>query len=194
VIPPSREVYRALAEALDPVFAGTDMIRVRGLASPCWGALGGAESPSCFLSVQVDRKATDSFAGGGFRIELERSRQRVPARGLTGRALFFQLLTEAEIAALLAQQNAVIRSLPTPPATQVDLYLAGPVRQQYLKYFQPQQQFDPVACWLRYRTDGDVLTWGRLIAPLAIVLLERASSALEPDVLHLGKGPLKPAP
>jgi hypothetical protein len=186
----SADVYRDLALALDPVFARSDMARVRRLRRPAWVARHGADAPSCFFSLKVDSKATDPFSGQGFRVELERSRQPAPGRGLNGQALFFQLLTDEEMAPLLAQQNAVIRSLPSPPAQQIDLYPAGMVRQQYLKYFQPQERFDVVGCWFRYRTDRDVATWGRLISPLATVLMERANALLEPDVLYPHQGSL----
>ena len=184
------DVYNDLAEALDPALAGRDMSRVRRVKNPTWRTPPDGDSVSCFFSLQVDTKATDPFSGQKFRVELERSRHRGPARGLTGRALFFQLLTDEEIAPLLTQQNTVIRSLPSPPATQVDLYPAGPVRQQYLKYFQPQQRFDVVGCWFRYRTARDVAIWGGLISALAPLLVDRAIALLQPDVLHLGAGSL----
>ncbi len=61
----------------------------------------------------------DILAGGGFRIELEKSPALRPARGLNGCALFFQLLTPKESEEVLEYQNDVIRGLPDPPAAHV---------------------------------------------------------------------------
>lgn len=101
--PSSGDVRRDLAVALDPVLTQSGATRVRRVRHPSWAAQRGEHSLACFVSLRVDSKATDPFAGGGFRVELERSRHRVPARALTGRALFFQLLTDEEMASLLAE-------------------------------------------------------------------------------------------
>ena len=143
-----------------------------------------------FISFQVDSKATDVYAGGAFRVELEKSAGRRPAGGLQGRALFFQLLTSSEQAQLLAQQNRIIRSLQHPPQAHIDLYPAGPVRNQYLSYFQPQNEFDAINCWLRVKTTGDVESWAKSIEPLLALMLERATELLVPETLYLGQGAL----
>lgn len=70
-----------------------------------------------FLSVQVDDKATDTYADGGFRLELEKSPAARPASGLKGRARFFQLLTSRELGDLLALQAAATQPLPGRPMT-----------------------------------------------------------------------------
>jgi hypothetical protein len=145
---------------------------------------------STFISLQIDSKATDAFAGGKFRVELERSKNSLPARGLNGRALFFQLHRNDELAILLSEQNRIIESLPTPTIEQIELYPLGAVRDQYLKYFQPQRNFDVIYSWLRYHTDDDLVAWTRLLAPLAATLITRAEAILQPDVLHLGEDSL----
>ena len=53
--------------------------------------------------------------------------------------MFFQLLTDRELARLLAQPNEVIRMLPRPPTVQVEAYPAGPVREVYLSWFREQK-------------------------------------------------------
>jgi hypothetical protein len=191
-VPSSGEVYELLSTALDPILRQANMDHLRGLSYPAWRGPCGGSADSCFFSLHVDSKATDPFAGGGFRIELERSKQAIPARGLNGRALFFQLLNDRELSVLLSQQNKIIESLPQPPDGQITVYPAGPVRRQYLNYFEPQQKFDAVESWLRYRFAADVLTWANLLGPLVEPLLARASTVLQPDVLHLGAGYLLP--
>lgn len=147
-----------------------------------------------FLSLQVDRKAGDAYAGGSFRIELDKSRGRRPALGLNGRALFFQLLTEEERQGLLARQNRIIDSLPQPPPEQVQLYPAGGVRDIYLSYFEHQSKFDAVRCWLRYRTVDDLRGWASALSPLVRPLVTRAATYLSMDRRVLGQGYLLPEP
>jgi hypothetical protein len=105
--------------------------------------------------------------------------------------LFFQLLTDSEMVPLLAQQNAVIRKLESPPEAQVSLY-PGSVREQYLSYFEPQVRFDAIRCWLRYRDLDDIDAWVPTLAPTLGDLAERAATWLSPDAVSLGKGSLIP--
>jgi hypothetical protein len=182
------EVYAELTTCLSPVLDSCRMRPLKRVPYPAWRSDAGKLEEAVFFSLQVDAKATDPFAGGGFRIELEKSRQRIPARGLNGRALFFQLLGPAELDMLLAQQNRVIASRPTPPSEQVDLYPDGSVRQTYLGYFEPQAAFDAIDCWLRYGSLADVREWAGSLTPLIELLVERADAHLSPERLALGRG------
>ncbi len=183
-------VYSRLSAGLDPELTRTGMQRLSRAGYPSWRRRDGGKGMSTFISLQIDSKATDPFAGGEFRVELERSKQRLPARGLNGRALFFQLLRDDELAILLSEQNRIIESLPTPTIEQIELYPLGAVRDQYLKYFEPQRTFDVIRSWLRYHTDDDLAAWTRVLTPLVATLIERAESTLKPDVLHLGESSL----
>jgi hypothetical protein len=183
-------VYSRLSAGLDPALTRTGMQRLSRAGYPSWRRQDGGTGISTLISLQIDSKATDPFSGGGFRVELERSKNRLPARGLNGRALFFQLLRDDELAILVSEQNRIIDSLPTPTIEQIELYPAGAVRDQYLKYFEPQRKFDVAESWLRYHTDDDLAAWTRLFAPLVAAMIERAESNLKPDVLHLGEGSL----
>lgn len=190
VIPSPEVVYEELRLGLA---AALDQLRFQPLRTctyPAWCSPEAQEGRRIFLSLQVDSKATDPYAGGGFRLELEASTQRLPALGLNGRALFFQLLTSKELGTLLDRQNRVIRSLNAPSEEQILAYPEGPIRQQYLAYFAPQSAFDSVRCWLRYASSPDVREWTQLLAPLVQPLVHRASIYLSPDRRTLGKGTL----
>jgi hypothetical protein len=188
VLPSQKVVYSELAARLSPALESCGMRRLKRVSYPAWRSDDSELGEVIFFSLQVDRRATDPFKGGGFRAELEKSRQRDPACGLTGRALFFQLLTAEELETLLAQQNRVIGSRPKPPAEQVSLYPEGPVRRMYLSYFEPQSAFDAVRCWLRYGRLADVREWADALAPIVRPLNERADAYLSPERLALGQG------
>lgn len=189
-LPTPKEVYERLAEGLGPVLVELGMRRVPRLSWPCWVRQSPLTSDQVYLSLQVDEKATDPFSGGGFRVELEKSGSPRPAAGLNGRALFFQLLTSQEGAAVLACQNRVIQALPRPPAAQVELYPDGPVRRMYLSYFESQEGFDPVRSWMRYRTMDDLDAWVRTLEPLMGAMVSRAEEYLRRETRHLGRGSL----
>ncbi len=187
-IPTADEVHDHLSARLGPSLDELGLRRLRDVPYPAWRSAVDKSGQAIFLSWQVDAEATDPFAGGGFRIELENSKQQRPARGLNGRALFFQLMTVEELRILLAQQNRVIESLPKPPLEQVALYPEGPIRQQYLAYFQTQPSFDAVHSWLRYFTEADLTDWGTLLTPSLQLLVPRAAIHLTPDRRDLGRG------
>jgi len=188
---PTREtVYTELSRRLEPALASGKMKPLADVKYPAWRSQPDADGLVVFYSIQVDSKATDPFAGAQFRIEVEHSTQSLPARGLNGRALFFQLLTTEETRNLLTRQNEVISSLSTPPRSHVDLYPEGPVRQAYLGYFKRQRSFDSVNSWLRYGTESDVRDWAELLGPLVTPLIERAANVLRPDERYLGRGSL----
>jgi hypothetical protein len=181
------ETYSQLRVALDPVFQQRGLGEVRNVDFPAWSI--DSDGGRLFVSVQVDRKATDPYAGGAFRIEWEKSMGQIPGRGLSGRALFFQLLVPDAIEAMLKHQNSVIGSLSFPPTEQIGLYPDGAVRQQYLKYFEPQDGFDAVRSWLRFRTRNDLDAWVLVLAP-TIGPMMQAASQLDSETLYLGKGSL----
>ena len=185
---PTDFVYSELTARLSPALKSAHMKSLKRLRYPAWRSNPDAYGLVVFFSIQVDAKATDPFSGGGFRIELENSKQRLPARGLNGRAMFHQLLTSDELTTLLNQQNRVIGSLPKPTPEQVGLYPEGPVRRQYLEYFERQSTFDSVHGWLRYGSGADVQDWADLLIPLVQPLIARASAHLSPERLALGEG------
>ena len=187
-MPSSNEVIEALTAGLRSAFVAGGMTPV-GVHGACWERLL-PTGENLFFTIQVDSKATDPFSGGGFRFEVEKTRSARPAAGLNGRAMFFQLLQESEIAQLLAQQNRVIGSLPAPPDAQVGIYPAGTVRQMYLSYFQPQSGFDSVRTWLRFTSTDDIEAWVQLLAPLVAPVLDRAEVVVKAGTRHLGKGSL----
>jgi len=189
-MPSASDVYDTLQRMLGSELERLQMRRVATIGYPAWVSEVNASGERLFVSVQVDGKATDPYSGGGFRVEIEKSKDAKPASGLNGRALFFQLLTSAEAARLLARQNAVIESLVRPPVAQVEAYPAGSVRDQYLAYFEPQVEFDAVRCWLRFRTRADVTGWADALSPLLADLVDRGDKVLREDKRVLGKGPL----
>jgi hypothetical protein len=184
-----RKAESALAEALEPMLLSLGLQRVVGVSSPAWGRPSSEPGVTLYLTVQADSKARDSYSGGGIRFEFQKSTFRRPDHGLNGRALFFQLLDPAEREQLLQQQNAVIRSLRVPPREHVE-QLPAFLHDQYRSYFEPQADFDPIRCWLRFRSFQDVGAWGRVISPMLRGLLDRAEARLDMGTLHLGQGPL----
>ena len=188
-MPSRRDVYDIVVRRLTPDLERLGMHPVRAGDHPAWGKEI-TSGERLFLSVQVDGQATDQYSGGGFRVEVERSKATKPGQGLNGRALFFQLLTDAELRVLLERQNAVIDALAPPPSAQVEAYPAGPVRDQYLAYFDPQEKFDAVRCWLRFRSTADVAAWVDSLSPLLGPLLDRAEAVLRSEERFLGKGAL----
>jgi hypothetical protein len=189
-LPTPERVYEQLVAALEPAFAALDCKRLGALYYPCWITVDAASGEHVFISMQVDEKATDPYAGGGFRMSFEKTTMPVPNHGLKGRAHFFQLLRPDELASILEHQNRIIASLPGPPKSHVALYPAGMIREQYLSYFRPQHAFDAVDSWLRFRTLLDVEMWSRVFRPLLGNLVHRAATYLDPASLHLGRGSL----
>lgn len=189
-LPTPHDVYERLATGLGPMLTDRGMQRVPRLSYPCWGRQFQNSNEQVYLSLQVDDKATDGFSGGGFRIEIEKAVGRRPATGLNGRALFFQLLTAEELTTVLEQQNRVIRALPRPTTTHVEVYSAGRVRQQYLSWFEPQSGFDAIRSWMRYRSVHDVESWVGTLRPFMSVMVDRGADYLRRDTRHLGRGSL----
>lgn len=183
-IPAALDVYSRICERLEPALATLGYSAGKAKGFPWWSA----EFPpgQVFVSAQVDTKATDPYAGSGFRFEFERG-SGAPNRKLMGRALFFQLLADDELKKLLAQQNQVIASLGTPPQAQVDSYPEF-LRPQYLSYFQPQDSFDAVKCWMRYRDLADIDRWMECLMPLFPALDGRVRGHLKNDEMYLGRG------
>lgn len=179
-----RDVYAELGAQLEPGLTRLGYRRGPGRAYPWWYTVVG--DGRVFISAQVDTKATDPFAGGGFRLELERGGRGAPSAKLAGRALFFQLLQTEELGTLLAHQNQVIASLPSPPEAQVKAYPEF-LRPQYLSYFRAQDDFDEVRSWLRYRDLADIDRWAEILGPLLPILDGRARS-LKADQMYLGRG------
>ena len=193
--PPQRaEVYERLAVGLQPAAVAAGMRRVSRIHWPCWKTDALSSGEFLYLSLQVDEKATDTYAGGNFRIELEKSAAERPASGLAGRAMFFQLLTKQELTTLLAQQNRVIRRLPQPPTVQIEAYPTGPVRDVYLSWFREQGVFDAIRSWMRYRTLADVDEWVGVLAPLVGSFVRYAEVYLRRGTVHLGRGSLVNSP
>ena len=178
-----------MAERLGPTLDAVGLRVVSRVRFPAWGRPA-KDGASLFVIVQADAKATDEWAGAQFRVELEKAPAGKPSSGLTGRALFFQLLDTDELSSLLDHQNRVIRSLPRPPETHVAVYPAGEVRDMYQSYFAPQAGFDAVRSWLRCPTTADADTWAQVLTPMLPKMVERADRLLDRATLHLGKGSL----
>lgn len=184
-LPAPKEVYARIVEHLQPnlMLLGYSAGKTKGF--PWWYA---ENSPGrVFVSAQVDTKATDPYAGSGFRLELERGSGGAPNSKLVGRALFFQLLTDDELEALLRNQNQVIAALSPPPEGHTNAYPEF-LRPQYLSYFQPQDSFDAVKSWMRYRDLNDVDRWIELLTPLLPAIDRRARENLKSDQTYLGRG------
>jgi hypothetical protein len=138
-LPAARDVHSAIRDALDPV------VRPLGDVGKKGGAAGWSlkENPGrLFFQFQLHPKATDSYQGGQFVIELERTLGEGRAGAFSGRARFDQLLTQAELETVLEHQNEVIASLPRPPASHVASYPEF-LRDTYLEAFEPQGKFKP---------------------------------------------------
>lgn len=183
----STDVYARIARHLQPKL---ELLGYRPGATaefPWWYVTDG--NGRMFVSAQIDTKATDPFAGAGFRLEFEKGGAGVPNAKLVGRALFFQLLSNDELRPLLDLQNRIIESLPLPPEAQINSYPEF-LRAQYRSYFQPQAAFNAVQSWLRYRTLADVDRWMEMLAPLMSTVHERARTRLNADQMYLGRGQL----
>lgn len=190
-LPRAAAVYERIALGLEAPLAALGFGRGAKARFPWWAGEPIAVE-RVLVSAQVDSKATDPYSGGGFRLELEKAAQGAPNRKLGGRALFFQLLTHHQTLELLAQQNRIIAAGEPPPRSRVELYPEGDVREMYLSYFAPQEAFDAVHSWLRYRTLADVDSWATVLARLLEPLTRRAAELLHPASIHLGRGNLLP--
>ncbi|MEX2210115.1 MAG: hypothetical protein WD846_04510 [Patescibacteria group bacterium] len=180
------EVYARVSTHLDPGLAHLGYRAGAARSFPWWYA--DDRGDRLFVSGQVDTKAIDPYAGGGFRLEFEKgAKGAVPNAKLAGRALFFQLLKDDELRMLVARQNELIASLAGPPEAHVNAYPEF-LRPQYLSYFQPQEAFDAVNSWLRYRALGDVDRWMEILVPLLPILDQRARENLQANEMYLGRG------
>ncbi len=184
----AKALEQLLADRLSDALARDGLLSVR-CGWPTWRRPS-TEDKWLFVSLQADAKATDHWAGGQFRLEWQKSSSEKPSGGLTGRALFFQLLLPDELTKVLAQQNLVRLSLPIPTSDHAAAYPAGAVRDMYLSYFEPQTRFDPVSCWLACRSADHVGLWASTLAPLLPVMAERAERLLNDETVHLGQGSL----
>ena len=191
-VPSISEARERLAAGLEVVLSELRMKRVVRLSWPAW-VLPMSTDENLFVSVQVEERATDAYAGSVFRIELEKSPSSRPAGSLKGRALFFQLLTASELEDVLAYQNRVLSSLPQPPTAHIDRYPEGPVRDQYLSWFKERAGFDAVHSWMRFRTTADLDGWVQALVPVMAPMVRRAAECLHRDTVHLGKGSLTTA-
>lgn len=154
-----KDLYRYLEPRLEPHMDRLGLQRVK--AGPpwlLWKSQAADGDAHVFYSLQADAKATDAYAGGGFRIQLEKSSAKRPG-GVFGCAFFFQLLSDAEMDGILKVQNSVIRSFPPPPQEWIETYAAQSLDRQYLSWFDPQSDFNPIDCWFRYRTTEDLDAW-----------------------------------
>lgn len=78
--PKTAEVYERLAAGLHPTLKAAGMQLVRRIHWPCWWRPSStSEGDRLYLSMRLDHKATDTYAGGQFRIELEKTASDRPA-------------------------------------------------------------------------------------------------------------------
>jgi hypothetical protein len=94
-------------------------------------------------------------------------------------------LTDRELDVVLAQRSSLIRALPKPPPAQVAAYPLGPVRQEYLSWFEAQEGFDQIRTWMRYRRAADIDAWVQTPRPLMPMLVARAG---EPGTRNCSPG------
>jgi hypothetical protein len=179
-----------LADGFDLVLADLGAQRVPRFRWPAWVLKSPNRDEHVFLWLQAEDRGTDTYAGGMFRIEFEKSVSSRPAGGLKGRALFFQLLTPGELRDVLNYQNSVISTLPQPSAAHVESYPEGLVRAVYLSWFHAQKGLDAVHPWLRYRLESDLDGWATTLRPMIGPMVTRAADYLQRDAVHLGKGAL----
>jgi len=191
-LPRAAEVYERVVDGIGPRLSELGCKSRHAGRFPWWYRDHPSAGDRVFLSAQVDRHATDPYSGGSLALELEKASPatRTPNTGLTGRALFFQLLRDAELDVLLAHQNRIIADLEPPPPEQVELYPAGRVRRMYQSYFEQQDGFDVIRSWLRYRDLRDVDSWMQVLRPYLGVMLDRAQSVLDVQTMSLGEGSL----
>jgi hypothetical protein len=192
-LPAPQEVHSAIRDALDPVVRPLGYVGTKGRAAG-WSLK--EDRGRLFFQFQVNPKATDSYAGGEFLVEFEHTLGEGQGRALSGRARFDQLMTKAELKAVLAHQNEVIASLPRPPESHVAGYPEF-LRDTYLQWFEPLSTFSPGDLWLRYRSLDDVRGWLQLLSGILSALLARAKR-LDPHVIYMGSeidldaSPLRP--
>jgi hypothetical protein len=180
-LPAAPDIHGVIRDALDPVVRPLGYVGKRG------GAAGWSlqeDGAKLFFMFHLHPKAKDSYAGGEFVVEFERTPGEAPGGALSGRARFDQLLTRAELETVVEHQNEVIASLPRPPAGHVASYPES-LRETYLQFFDRQETFQPGDLWLRFRTLDHVRGWLRLIAGMLPSVLCRAKR-LDPHVLYLG--------
>ena len=148
------------------------------------------------LIFRREPRAVDPYQGGRFSIEFEHTTTEIPRAGLNGRAYFDQLLESSERDRVIHYQNAVISSLPHPPAQHIAVY-PEQLRDTYLSGFEPEGPVRPGALHMRFLTMEDLLGWLALIALLLPAVLDRADR-LDPTVLYLASpidldaNPLRP--
>jgi hypothetical protein len=180
-LPAPQDIHAAIRDALDPVVRPLGYVGTKGRAAG-WSLK--ENRGRLFFQFQLQPKATDSYAGGEFTIEFERTLGEGQGRALSGRARFDQLTTSAELETVLAHQNEVIASLPRPPESHVASYPEF-LRDTYLQWFEPLSTFSPGDLWLRYRSLDDVRGWLQLISGILPSVLERAKR-LDPQVIYMG--------
>ena len=187
--PSPKAAELAIARMISPNFAGLRFRPGKGLGFPWWLREAEGGERTTLVSVQADRKAKDPYRGGGLRLEFELARESQPNRKLSGRALFFQLLSPEEESKLLRCQNQIIAGLERPPSAwlgQVPEFL----HDNYWRTFAPQESFDAINCWLRFSSDSDLLLWYEQLWPLLPTLIDRAEDLLDPEGSYLGCGKL----
>jgi hypothetical protein len=149
-----------------------------------------------FFRIHRRADAADPYSGGQFGIEFEHARDSRPYASLGGRAALDQLLMKPELELVVHFQKQVISSLARPPRDWVAGYPEF-LRETYLSNFDPNEGFRVGNFAYRFLTMNHVEGWGRLVAGLLPVVLERAQR-LDPGVIYLGSpidldaNPLRP--
>src|SRR6266849_6691634 len=114
------QVYSVVRAGIDPIVRPLGYLPEK-TGPPTW-AQEKSSGPKTAFWAQVNTKAVDSYSGGELLFEFERLIGRRTAAKLPGRARLDQLLVPSEMELMLAHQNALIVSLPRPPAEQVEAY------------------------------------------------------------------------
>jgi len=180
-LPAAADIHSAIRRALDPIMRPLGYSS-RGGGAAKWSAK--TNHGKLHLQFQLHPKARDPYQGGRFIVEVEHTLGEGQGRAFSGRARFDQLLTRAELETMVEHQDAVIASLPRPPASHVASYPES-LRDTYLNSFEPQTSLTPGDLWLRYQTIDHVQGWLRLISGMLPSMLERAKR-LDPHVIYMG--------
>ena len=192
-LPSAADFKLAVRNHLHPILRPSGYV-IGGKGSVSWSRSPDGDRTS--LIFRREPRAVDPYQGGRFSIEFEHATAEIPRLGLNGRAYFDQLLKRSELDRVLDYQNLVITSLPDPSAKHITTY-PEPLRDTYLKGFEPQGPFQLGALQLRFLTMEHLLGWLALIETLLPAVLTRAEM-LDPTVLYLASridldaNPLRP--
>ena len=117
------------------------------------------------VHAAVDQHGWDPFRGSDFVVEFELAAGLLPGGHWDKRGRLGEDMEPEVLAQVLAQQNAVIRRLPAPPAEVLPTDAAG--ARDYLRhFFEPVTELHPNDLHFRYLDEQDAAAWVELLRPL----------------------------